>query len=60
MQNAQVEHALKPGDRVRRTDSDRVCTVVHNESIFVALVQYLNGDEDWVSRDLLARIESTR
>ena len=54
------EQSLKPGDNVKRTDTDRLCTVVNTESHFVTLCQYLNGSVEWISKGLLERIESKR
>jgi len=54
-----VEQPLKAGDHVRRTDTGRSAVIVSSESLFVARVQYLNGDEDWVSRNLLTVIHHT-
>lgn len=54
----QLEQSLNHGDYVERTDTGRRAIIVNGESLFVALVQYINdGQCDWVSKDLLERVE---
>jgi hypothetical protein len=51
------DERLEIGQAVKRTDTDRRGTVAANDSLFVTLVQWLNGEEAWCATSLLQRVK---
>ena len=48
-----MHERFQMGDRIERWNTGRCGTVINGDSLFVALVQWLNGEEEWVPASLL-------